>query len=116
DSNTGLKQAIVISASSGLSREEVTRLASNTITEQKKAIASKELNAVRNQLEQLLVSNRKVYDQFLRKLDEQEQHTLQTVFRDAEEACKVQDEQQMKSSMEAMQRASSLLAQAMLRM
>jgi molecular chaperone DnaK len=115
DSNTGLKQAILISPSSGLSREEVTRLANDTIAEQKEAADRRELDEVKNQLDQLLASNRKVYQQFATKLDEHEQATLESVFKDAEEAAKENDTQRMKDSLEAMQRASTLLAQAMLR-
>jgi molecular chaperone DnaK len=115
DSNTGLKQAILISPSSGLSREEVTRLANDTISEQKEAADRRELDEVKNQLDQLLASNRKVYQQFATKLDEHEQATLESVFKDAEEAAKENDTQRMRDSLEAMQRASTLLAQAMLR-
>lgn len=115
DSNTGLKQAILISPSSGLSREEVTRLANDTIAEQKEAADRREYDEVKNQLDQLLASNRKVYQQFATKLDEHEQATLESVFKDAEEAAKENDTQRMKDSLEAMQRASTLLAQAMLR-
>jgi molecular chaperone DnaK len=115
DSNTGLKQAILISPSSGLSREEVTRLANDTIMEQREAADRRELDEVKSQLDQLLASNRKVYQQFATKLDEHEQATLESVFKDAEEAAKENDTQRMKDSLEAMQRASTLLAQAMLR-
>jgi molecular chaperone DnaK len=115
DSNTGLKQAIVISASSGLSREEVTRLASNTQVEMKHASVRREIDEMKNQLDQLLTSNRKVFDQFAKKLDEQELVQLKNVFWEAEQASHAQDAQKMKSSLEAMQRASTLLAQAMLR-
>ncbi|MCI0441628.1 molecular chaperone DnaK, partial [bacterium] len=86
DANTGLKQAILISPSSGLSREEVTRLANDTIAEQKEASDRREFDEVKNQLDQLLASNRKVYQQFATKLDEHEQATLESVFKDAEEA------------------------------
>src|SRR5262245_3695860 len=115
DSNTGLKQAILISPSSGLSREEVTRLANDTIAEQKEAADRRELDEVKTKLDQLLASNRKVYQQIATKLDEHEQATLESVFKDAEEAARENDTQRMKDSLEAMQRASTLLAQAMLR-
>jgi molecular chaperone DnaK len=115
DSNTGLKQAIVISATSGLSREEVHRLATRSANEQKLVTVSKELDEIRTQLDQLLASNKKVYDQFSTKLEEAEQVSLRNVFNEAEEACRVQDAQKMRTSLEAMQRASTLLAQAMLR-
>ena len=115
DSNTGLKQAIVISASSGLSRDEVNRLTSNTQIETKLASAQRELDEMKNQLDQLLTSNKKVFDQFAKKLDEQELVQLKNVFWEAEQACRAADAQKMKTSLEAMQRASTLLAQAMLR-
>jgi len=115
DSNTGLKQAIVISASSGLSREEVHRLATNTMNEQKQAGVRKDLDVIKNQLDQLLASNKKVYSQFATKLDANEQQTLESVFSEAEEACRQDDRQKIKSSLEAMQKASSILTQAMLR-
>lgn len=115
DSNTGLKQAIIISPSSGLTREEVNRLTNETVTEQKQAVVRREVDEVKNQLDQLLASNRKVFDQFSTKLDEQEQSALQIVFKDAEDAARLLDAQKMKDSLEAMQRASTLLAQAMLR-
>jgi molecular chaperone DnaK len=115
DSNTGLKQAIVISASSGLSRDEVNRLTANTQIEMKQASARREVDDMKNQLDQLLTSNRKVFDQFAKKLDEQELVQLKNVFWEAEQACKALDTQKMKTSLEAMQRASTLLAQAMLR-
>lgn len=115
DSNTGLKQAIVISPSSGLSREEVNRLTQTTVEEQKVAANRKELDEIKNQLDQLLASNKKVYDRFSTKLDQGEQATLQTVFQEAEEACEAADTKRMRESLEAMQRASTLLTQAMLR-
>lgn len=115
DSNTGLKQAIVISPSSGLSREEVHRLTENTVQEQKESAGRKELEEIRNQLDQLLASNRKVYDRFSANLDQSEQADLQDVFHQAEDACKQEDTQKMRESLEAMQRASTLLTQAMLR-
>lgn len=115
DSNTGLKQAIIISPSSGLTREEVNRLTNETVTEQKQTAVRREVDEVKNQLDQLLASNRKVFDQFSTKLDEQEQAALQIVFKDAEDAARLLDAQKMKDSLEAMQRASTLLAQAMLR-
>jgi molecular chaperone DnaK len=115
DSNTGLKQAIVISASSGLSRDEVNRLTSNTQIETKQASVKKELDEMKNQLDQLLTSNKKVFDQFAKKLDEQELVQLKNVFWEAEQASRAEDAQKMKTSLEAMQRASTLLAQAMLR-
>ncbi len=91
------------------------RLASNTMSEQKQATVRKDLDGIRNQLDQLLASNKKVYDQFAEKLDEQEHATLQMVFQEAEEACRLEDKQKIKSSLEAMQKASSILTQAMLR-
>ncbi len=115
DSNTGLKQAITISASSGLSRDEVHRLATNTVQEQKQAAAVKDLDGIKNQLGQLLASNKKVYEQFSNKLDGQEQMTLTGFFHEAEEACRVEDANKMKISLEAMQKASTMLTQAMLR-
>lgn len=115
DSNTGLKQAIVISPSSGLSREEVKKLTHETVQEQKQTVVRKELEEVKTQLDQLLASNRKVYSQFSSKLDSSEQESLEMTFREAEDACKQYDGDKMRSSLEAMQRASTLLAQAMLR-
>jgi len=115
DSNTGLKQAIVISASSGLSRDEVTRLATNTVQEQKEAAAVRDLDGIKNQLGQLLASNKKVYEQFSNKLDGHEQSTLTGFFHEAEEACRMEDANKMKISLEAMQKASTMLTQAMLR-
>jgi molecular chaperone DnaK len=115
DSNTGLKQAIIISPSSGLTREEVNRLTTETVTEQKQAAIKREVDEVKTQLDQLLASNRKVFDQFAMKLDDQEQAALQIVFKDAEDAARLLDTDKMKESLEAMQRASTLLAQAMLR-
>jgi len=115
DSNTGLKQAITISASSGLSREEVHRLATYTVQEQKQAAATRDIEGIKNQLGQLLASNKKVYEQFSNKLDGQEQTALTVFFHEAEEACRIEDEQKMKISLEAMQKASTMLTQAMLR-
>lgn len=115
DNNTGLKQAIVISPSSGLSREEVNRLTTDTIHEQRQTALRKEVDEVKTQLDQLLASNRKVYGQFSTKLDPMERESLESTFQEAENASKDIDGDRMKASLEAMQRASTLLAQAMLR-
>ena len=115
DVNTGLKQAIVISPSSGLSREEVNRLTAHTVQQQRETALQKEQNEIKGQLDQLLTSNKKVYDQLSMKLDDQEHATLKGIFEDAEEACLNLDAEKMKESLEAMQRASSLLTEAMLR-
>jgi hypothetical protein len=56
-----------------------------------------------------------VYDQLSMKLDQQEHATLQSIFEEAEDACRNLDAEKMKESLEAMQRASSLLTEAMLR-
>lgn len=115
DSNTGLKQAIVVSPSSGLSREEVTRLTRATVEEQQQTAVTKELTQMKNQLSQLLISNRKVYDQFSKKLNNEEQEQILGTFKDAEDASNDQDESKIKTSLEALQGASTLLAQAMMR-
>jgi molecular chaperone DnaK len=115
DSNTGMKQAIVVSPSSGLSREEVTRLANQVAEEQVVVATRKESSELKMQLDQLLASNRKVYDQFSRRLDQSEQESILGLFMQAEEASRGEDAGRMKSSLEALQRASTLLAQAMMR-
>lgn len=115
DSNTGLRQAIVVSPSSGLSREEVSRLTKATVVEQQQTAMTKEMMQMKAQLDQLLVSNRKVYDQFSKKLSNEEQEQILGVFQDAEDASNQQDEPRIKTSLEALQSASTLLAQAMMR-
>jgi molecular chaperone DnaK len=115
DSNTGLKQAIVVSPSSGLSREEVTRLTRASVVEEEQAVVTKEMLHMKSQLDQLLVSNRKVYNQFSKKLNNEEQEQILGTFEDAEQASNQQDESRIKTSLEALQSASTLLAQAMMR-
>lgn len=115
DSNTGLRQAIVVSPSSGLSREEVSRLTKASVVEQQQVAITKEVAQMKNQLDQLLTSNRKVYDQFAQKLNQEEQEQILGAFKDAEDASDDQDEIKMRSSLDALQSASNLLAQAMMR-
>jgi molecular chaperone DnaK len=115
DTNTGLRQAIVISPASGLSREEVNRLTSLTVEEQQQTTARKEQSELRTQLEQILASNKKVYQEFSTNLDESERSSMEDVFIAAEDACNDVDQNRMRQSLEAMQKASTLLAQAMLR-
>jgi hypothetical protein len=98
-----------------LSREEVHRLAANSLTESRELAARKEIDEMKSQLDQLLTSNRKVFDQFSGKLHQTEQATLRDFFREAEEASRDQDAEKLKTSLEAMQRASDLLAEAMMR-
>lgn len=115
DSNTGLKQAIVVSPSSGLSREEVSRLTKATVAEQEMNAEKKQVQEMKSRLDQLLVSNKKVYDQFSKKLEGQEQEDIKDLFQQAEEASRLEDAEKIRTSLEALQRASTMLAQAMMR-
>jgi molecular chaperone DnaK len=115
DRNTGRQHQIKITPSGGLTPKEVEHLALTAAKEEKEVKTSKEIEASKNQLRDLLESNKRVFEQFGSRLDESEQVTVKTVFQTAEEALSNNDIKAINNSIEQMQRASSLLAEAMLR-
>lgn len=115
DRNTGRQHQIKITPSGGLTPKEVEHLALTAAKEEKETKSTKEIEASKNQLKDLLESNKRVFEQFGSRLDESEQVTVKTVFQSAEEALSNNDLAAINNSIEQMQRASSLLAEAMLR-
>ncbi len=115
DRNTGRQHQIKITPSGGLTPKEVEHLALTAAKEEKETKSTKEIEASKNQLRDLLESNKRVFEQFGSRLDESEQVTVKTVFQSAEEALTNNDINAINNSIEQMQRASSLLAEAMLR-
>ncbi len=115
DKNTGLQHQIKINPSGGLTPKEVEHLALTAAKEEKEIKASKEIEAAKSKLKDLIESNKRVYQQFGSKLDETEQSTVESVFKMAEEALNNSDINLINNSIEQMQRTSALLAEAMLR-
>lgn len=115
DRNTGRQHQIKITPSGGLTPKEVEHLALTAAKEEKEIKSTKEIEASKTQLRDLLDSNKRVFAQFGSRLDESEQVTVKTVFQSAEEALSNNDLAAINNSIEQMQRASSLLAEAMLR-
>jgi len=115
DKNTGRQHQIKITPSGGLTPKEVEHLALSASKEEKDVKISKEVEGSKIQLKDLLESNKRVYQQFGSKLDSTEQSTVDTVIKGAEDALAGNDAIAISKSIEQMQRASTLLAEAMLR-
>ncbi|OGF66987.1 MAG: molecular chaperone DnaK [Candidatus Fischerbacteria bacterium RBG_13_37_8] len=115
DKNTGRQHQIKITPSGGLTPKEVEHLALSASKEEKQEKVTKEVEAIRSQLKDLLESNKRVFEQFGSRLEESEQVTVKTVLQSAEEALSKGNSSAINTSIEQMQRASSLLAEAMLR-
>ena len=116
DLATGQKQTIRVHPSSGLARQDVERLALKASSEMEERKKRQQVETYRKELEDLVESSRKAYEQFEAQLEEVERKTIEVVLKNAEEALKSDSAEKIQEAIEQVKRASEIITQAMFRM
>jgi molecular chaperone DnaK len=115
DQATGRSQSIVIHPSSGLSQSEISRLVSETRMQEQNERVRKEQEAVVRQLEGLVANTMRSVQALEGKLTSEEQDRILNAMERAKRARAEADIDELKSRLAEMEKAASLIGQAMLR-
>jgi molecular chaperone DnaK len=115
DQATGRSQSMVIHPSGGLSQSELSRLTAETRTRDQSEKSRKEHDAVVRQLEGLVTNTMRSIQALEGKLTDDEQSRILAAMDRAKKAPTDGDIQELKSRLAEMEKAASLIGQAMLR-
>jgi molecular chaperone DnaK len=116
DQTTGRSQSMVIHPSGGLSQDELDRLVSETRSQEQSDRSRREHEAVTRQLEGLITNTMRSVQALEDKLTEEEkQRILDTVERAKKSHAANTSIQELKERLDEMEKAASLIGQAMLR-
>jgi molecular chaperone DnaK len=115
DSATGRQQNITITASSGLTKEEVERMVKDAETNAADDVKRKQEIEVRNQADSLVYSTERTLGEHGAKLGEADRKAVEEALGEAREALKGEDVDRIKRAQENLTRASHKLAEVMYR-
>src|SRR5512143_2848059 len=115
DLGTGKEQKITITASSGLSKDEVDRMMREAEAHAEEDKSRRELVDVRNQLDSLIYSTEKSFGENRAKLDPADASALESALADARKALEGGGTENMNGAAQRLQQASHKLAEAMYR-
>jgi molecular chaperone DnaK len=115
DQTTGRSQSIVIHPSSGLSQAEMDRLVQETKTRDQSEKSKKETDAVIRQLDGLVANTMRSVQALEAKLTDEEQQRILDAMEKAKAARTGGDVAVLKERLADMEKAASLIGQAMLR-
>src|SRR5712691_560232 len=113
DLGTGKEQSIQITASSGLSKEEVDRMVKEASAHAEEDRKKRELVDARNQLDGLVYQTEKTLAEHGGSLDASNKGAVESALADAKQALESQDASRIRSAADALARASHKLAEAM---
>src|SRR5499426_2425899 len=113
DLGTGKEQSIQITASSGLSKEEVDRMVKEAAAHAEDDRKKRELIDARNQLDGLVYQTERTLAEHGASLDATTKGNIESALADAKKALESQDVGQIRSAADALARASHKLAEAM---
>jgi molecular chaperone DnaK len=115
DQATGRSQSIVIHPSSGLSQGEMDKLITETKSREQAERSQKEQDAVVRQLDGLVANTMRSVQALESKLTAEEQERIIDAMERAKQARTDGDLSELKARLADMERAASLIGQAMLR-
>jgi molecular chaperone DnaK len=115
DQATGRSQSIVIHPSGGLSQAEISQLADETKKRDQEDRTQKELESVSRQLEGLLANTMRSVQALEGKLTPEEHERILSAMQRAKKAKSSSQVTELKERLAEMERAASLIGQAMLR-
>jgi molecular chaperone DnaK len=115
DQATGRSQSVVIHPSGGLSQSELNRLVGETRTRDQQDKSKKEQDAVIRQLDGLVTNTMRSVQALEGKLTSDEQQKILAAMEKAKKARSDGDLNELKARLADMERAASLIGQAMLR-
>ena len=113
DLGTGKEQSIKITASSGLSEEEIKQMVRDAEAHADEDKKKKETIEARNQLDSLVYSTEKSLGEYGSDLDAGVKENIDAALKSAKEALEGQDAEAMKKAAEALSQSSHKLAEAM---
>jgi len=113
DLGTGKEQSIRITASSGLSEEEIKRMVKDADAHASEDRKRKEVAEARNQLDSLIYSTEKSLKEYGGELDAGIKGTIEAALEKAKKAMESQDAQAIRSAADELSRSSHKLAEAM---
>jgi molecular chaperone DnaK len=112
DLGTGKEQKITITASSGLSKEEIDRMVTDAQSHSEEDKQRREQIEARNRLDGLVYSTEKTFNENRDKIDPSEASSFETALADAKKALESGDAQAMNDAGERLQQTSHRLAEA----
>jgi molecular chaperone DnaK len=115
DLATGKQQAITITASSGLTKEEVERMVKEAEAHAAEDARRRQEIEVRNQTDSLVYSTERTLSEHGSKLGEADRKAVEEALAEAKEALKSDDVERMRRAQERLTRASHKLAEMMYR-
>src|SRR6059036_1873261 len=115
DTATGKQQNITITASSGLTKDEIDRMVKEAETNAAEDSKRKQEIEVRNQTDSLVYSTERTLGEHGAKLGEADRKAIDDALAEAREALKGEDLERMKRAQENLTRASHKLAEIMYR-
>jgi molecular chaperone DnaK len=115
DQATGRSQSVVIHPSGGLSQNELSRLVSETRVREQSERSQREQEAVVHQLDGLVANTMRSVQALEGKLTADEQQRIMAAMERAKKARQDADIEDLKARLADMERAASLIGQAMLR-
>jgi len=115
DTATGKQQNITITASSGLTKDEIDRMVKEAEANAAEDTKRKQEIEVRNQTDSLVYSTERTLADHGSKLAEADRKAIDDAMAEAREALKSEDLERMKRAQESLTRASHKLAEIMCR-
>ena len=115
DKATGKQQNITITASSGLSKEEIDRMKREAETNAAEDARQREGIEIKNQGDSTVYNTEKMLRDYGDKVDAADKQATETALNELREALKTDDIDRIKKSQEAVTKASHKLAEAMYR-
>jgi molecular chaperone DnaK len=113
DLGTGKEQSIQITASSGLSKDEVDRMVKEAAVHAEEDRKKREVIDARNRLDSVVYQTERTLAEHGASLDATAKGSIETALSDAKKALESQDVDQIRSAADALERASHKLAEAM---
>src|SRR6056297_1606853 len=113
DLGTGKEQSIRITASSGLSEEEIDKMVKDAESHASEDKKNRELIEARNQADGLVYTTEKAVSEHSDKIDAETKQAIETALEDLKKAMEADDAEAIKSKTEALAQASHKLAEVM---
>jgi molecular chaperone DnaK len=112
DAQTGKQQAITITASSGLEKDEVDRMVKEAQSHAADDARRREEIELRNQVDSLLYQTERMFQEHGGKLADTERQTVDHALNDARDAIKTQDADRLRRAQQDLQQTAQIFAAA----
>ena len=114
DQATGQSQGVQINPAGGLSKDEIQRLVEEAAEHQRGDVQRREIRLLQNKLEGMIYTNEKVFREFGKLLNEEQQESVQKVLTRAKDFANSEEKQKLNDAIFDLQNASRILTSVML--